>query len=279
MGIEIRNLSHVYNPKTEIETVALNDVSFTFKDRFFTAIVGETGSGKTTLVQHLNGLIYPDKGEVKIDDYVLTSNKRKNKKVLLKIRKEVGFLFQFSEYQLFESEVIKDIMFAPLNFKYSEEEAKKLAIEALKKVGLNEDIYCKNPLDLSGGEKRRAALAGIIAAKPKYLILDEPTSGLDQKGKDDLYKLLLELYNDGINILIVTHDMDTVLKICDDVILMSNGSIVKHCDTLEFFKDKQIENYGIKIPKIFEFCNEFDKNFSDIRCLDDFIKELKNSAK
>ena len=158
-------------------------------------------------------------------------------------------------------------------------ELAKEAIEALKKVGLNEDIYCKNPLDLSGGEKRRAALAGIIAAKPKYLILDEPTSGLDQKGKDDLYKLLLELYNDGINILIVTHDMDTVLKICDDVILMSNGSIVKHCDTLEFFKDKQIENYGIKIPKIFDFCNEFDKNFSNIRCLDDFIKELKNHAK
>lgn len=279
MGIKIDKLSHIYNPKTEIETIALDNISVTFKEPFFTALVGETGSGKTTLVQHLNGLIFPDKGEIIIDSDTLSLNKRKNKKVLLNVRKQVGFLFQFSEYQLFESEVIKDVMFAPLNFKFSQDEAKRLAIEALKKVGLNEEIYCKNPLDLSGGEKRRVAIAGIIAAKPKYLILDEPTSGLDQKGKDDLYKLLNNLYKEGTNILIVTHDMDTVLKVCNDVILMNKGKIIKHCKTIDFFKDSNIEKYGIKVPKILDFCRDFDVNYDNIRSLDDFIKELKNHAK
>lgn len=281
MAIIINNLTHVYNKKTDIETSALNNISLKLKDHFFTAIIGKTGSGKTTFLQHLNGLLIPNDGEVILDDFKITSNYKKSKKNIVEIRKKVGYLFQFSENQLFENTVLDDVMFAPLNFKIEKEEAKKLAIESLKLVNLNENLYEKSPLNLSGGEKRRAALAGILALKPKYLLLDEPTSGLDVSGKNDLINLLKKLYESGVSILLVTHDMDLVLNCCNDVILMDKGKVIDFNDVYSVFKRDDLENYGIVKPKIFEFCSDFERfiDINKVKNIDDFIVELKKNGK
>lgn len=281
MAIIINNLTHVYNKKTDIETSALNNISLKLKDHFFTAIIGKTGSGKTTFLQHLNGLLIPNDGEVILDDFKITSNYKKSKKNIVEIRKKVGYLFQFSENQLFENTVLDDAMFAPLNFKIEKEEAKKLAIESLKLVNLNENLYEKSPLNLSGGEKRRAALAGILALKPKYLLLDEPTSGLDVSGKNDLINLLKKLYESGVSILLVTHDMDLVLNFCNDVILMDKGKVIDFNDVYSVFKRDDLENYGIVKPKIFEFCKDFERfiDINKVKNIDDFIVELKKNGK
>lgn len=277
MSIKINNLSHIYNKKTDIEVSAINNINLELQEKCFIAIVGETGSGKTTLLQHLNGLLFPQTGEVIIDNNKLNQKKRNNNKSLLNIRKNVGYLFQFSENQLFENTVLDDVMFALSNFNYKKENAKSLALEALKKVNLNESLYSKSPFDLSGGEKRRAATAGIICYKPKYLILDEPTSGLDKKGRDDLIKLLNDLYNEGTSIIMVTHDMDTILKCCKEVILMSKGNIISYSKTHEFFKNEYLEQYGIKRPKILDFIikNNINVDINNVYDIDTFIKEYK----
>ena len=281
MAIIVNNLTHIYNKKTDIETSALNNISLKLKDHFFTAIIGKTGSGKTTFLQHLNGLLIPNDGEVILDDLKITSNYKKSKKNILEIRKKVGYLFQFSENQLFENTVLDDVMFAPLNFKIEKEEAKKLAIESLKLVNLNETLYEKSPLNLSGGEKRRAALAGILALKPKYLLLDEPTSGLDVTGKNDLIKLLKKLYESGVSILLVTHDMDLVLNYYNDNSLIKTSKIIHFNDIYTVFKRNDLENYGIVRPKIFQFCKDFEKfiDINKVKNIDDFIMELKKNGK
>src|SRR5574344_32620 len=194
MPIKIENLIHIYNEKTEIETEAVRGVSISFNEPFFTAIIGKTGSGKSTLIQHINGLLKPNQGKIDADGFIISSNRKECTKHINNLRKNVGYLFQFSENQLFEETVLKDVMFAPLNFGFSKCEAEKISKEALLEVGIDDSYYERSPFELSGGEKRRIALAGVIAAKPKYLILDEPTAGLDQKATDLIMKLFMSLF-------------------------------------------------------------------------------------
>ena len=259
MAIEIKNLFHVYNKKTDIENTALNGINVDFDDHFLTAVVGKTGSGKSTLAQHLNYLLKPTSGEIIVENFKISTIKKEMKKFKTKeLRKNVGYLFQFSENQIFSDTVIKEVCFGPLNFGFNQEEAKKAAIEALKEVGIDESFYEKSPLELSGGEKRRIAIASVIACKPKYLILDEPTAGLDSEGKETLISFLRKLYEAGVSIFLITHDMDVVYSLCENVVEMSEGKVVNYKKTYDYFAEK-INDENAVIPEIFRFCSVFEE--------------------
>lgn len=242
MPITFKQLTHIYDKDSPIPYAALHEIDLEIKENVFTAIIGETGSGKSTLVQHLNALLIPTSGEVQVDEYIVTSNKKQNKN-LKKLRKKVGLVFQFPEYQLFEETILKDVSFGPKNFGMSEEEAIQRSKEVLKIVGLDESLYECSPFDLSGGQKRRVAIAGILAADPDILVLDEPTAGLDPQGSYEmmqLFKKLKEEYNKTI--IMVTHDMEHVLDYCEEVIVLKDGKVEKKCDTTTFFKDEKLLN-------------------------------------
>lgn len=224
MSIKVNHVSHSYYKKTPNEVLALNDVSLNIEEGSFVALVGETGSGKSTLVQHLNALILPDSGSIEVDEYTIGPKKRKNKK-LHDLRKHIGLIFQFPEYQLFEETVIKDVAFGPKNFGFKDEEAKEKAKEALALVNINESYYERTPFELSGGERRRVAIAGILALDPDILVLDEPTAGLDYQGSQDVMNLVKELNNKGKTIILVTHDMDVVYRYASRAVLMKNGKV------------------------------------------------------
>ena len=276
MSIKFENVSFIYNKKSKLENTALKDISFEMPDKFFCALVGKTGSGKSTLIQQINGLLFPTSGKVIVDDFVISENKKERTKKLNNLRKNVGYLFQFSESQLFEETVLRDVMFAPLNFGYSEEEAKNLAIHALNDVQLDESFYERSPIELSGGEKRRVALAGIIATQPKYLILDEPTAGLDQKGIDNILNLLVNIYKNGTNIILVTHDMEIVYKYADLLMILDDGKLKYFGDVDEGFKHLD----EVYLPPIYLLKeelkkNNLDLNYSKIKDVDSLIYELK----
>lgn len=276
MSIIINNLNHIYNKNTEIENTALKNVSINFKEHFFTGLIGKTGAGKSSLVQHLNYLLKPSDGSIDIDEFHIDGSKKTKKKLdLLNLRKNVGYLFQFSENQLFEDSVINDVMFACKNFKIPSEESKSLAKTALNLVGLDESFYERSVFDLSGGEKRKVALAGVIVNNPKYLILDEPTSGLDGKSKNEFIKLIKKLYLNGMSILLISHDMDLIYECCNDVILMDKGEVIYHLDSYELFS-KDLTQYNILKPKIFEFCSKLDKKYQKARSIDELIEDIKN---
>ena len=236
MSIEIKNLTHIYNPDTMLKMVALDHVNLTLEEGKITAIIGETGSGKSTLVQHLNALLLPDEGEIVFSDRkIIAKEKPKDLKML---RKKVGLVFQFPEYQLFEETILKDICFGPKNFGMSEEEAVLVAKKMLKVVGLNESYCEKSPFECSGGEKRRIAIAGILAMNPDILVLDEPTAGLDPKGAKDMMELFVRINKETRKtILLVTHDMEHVLNYCENVVVVSHGKVIRDCSVVEFFKD------------------------------------------
>lgn len=224
---------YTYSPKTPFQFDALNDVSLTLIEGSFTAIVGHTGSGKSTLIQHLNALLTPTSGTVTVHGVVIEANRiPKNVKAL---RQHAGLVFQFPEYQLFEETVEEDVMFGPLNVGCSKEEARKRAHEALTSVGLDASFYRRSPFELSGGERRRVAIAGILAMQPKVLILDEPTAGLDPLGSKQMMDLFVSLHAQGMTILLVTHDMDLVFSYCDRVVIMDQGKVVAHVPMLDAF--------------------------------------------
>ncbi len=252
MTIAFKNVSYEYAPNTPFAYGALKDVSVSIKQGSITAIVGATGSGKTTLVQHLNALLLPSEGEVHIMDRVIVANEKP--KQLKSLRQHVGLVFQFPEYQLFEETVIKDIMFGPLNFNVTKEDALKKAHEALKVVGLDEEVAQKSPLDLSGGQKRRAAIAGILAIDPDVLVLDEPTAGLDPQGSQAMMDLFVGLNkNQKKTVCIVTHDMEHVFNYCDDVVVIDKGKMVASCSVNEFFFDEAlITSLNIELPKVIQ---------------------------
>lgn len=239
MPIQFEHVSHTYSTGTPYEYKALYDINLDIEEGKITAIIGMTGSGKSTLVQHLNALLLPEKGTIRILDRTITAGEKP--KNLKSLRGDVGLVFQFPEYQLFEETVIKDVAFGPKNFGASEEEAIKKAKHALSMVGLPAETYEKSPLELSGGQKRRAAIAGILAMDPKILVLDEPTAGLDPLGTVSMMSLFSKLNREmGKTVLIVTHDMEQVFKYCDNVVVVENGKIRTHTSVREFFADSSL---------------------------------------
>ena len=239
MPIRYEGLTHIYQEGTPYSYLALDDVSLEIKEGAFTAIIGETGSGKTTLVQHLNALLLPSKGKLQVLDRLITADQKP--KQLKSLRKQVGLVFQFPEYQLFEETILKDVCFGPKNFGATEEEARDMAVKMLKLVGLDESYLDQSPFELSGGQKRRVAIAGILAMDPQVLVLDEPTAGLDPQGAKEMMDLFVELNKTyHKTVLIVTHDMEHVLHSCDEVVVVAKGKIKKQCDVTTFFEDVEL---------------------------------------
>ena len=278
MAIKIKNLSYIYMKKTPNETKAIDDVSLEIPEGKITSIIGHTGSGKSTLIQTFNGLLTPSNGTVEIDDFVVTSNPKKNKRIK-ELRKKVSIVFQFPEYQLFEETVEKDVSFGLRNYGYKEDEAIKEAHKALATVGLDKSFYKRSPFELSGGEKRRVAIAGIIALNPKILVLDEPTAGLDPEGSKIILNLIKKLNDEGKTIIIVTHDMNIVLNNSDYVIVMNNGKIAFEGTPNKLFSG-DVSNYSIDIPQLFQFClllkeHKVNIDINNIKNIDDLVSQLK----
>lgn len=260
MSIQTKKLNYTYQIGTPLEHVALKDVSINIEDGSYTAIVGHTGSGKSTLLQHLNGLLKPTSGEISINGYTI-DNTTKNKE-LGKLRKEVGFVFQFPEAQLFEETVLKDIAFAPKNFGKSEDEAEKIAREKAKLVALPEEVLEKSPFELSGGQMRRVAIAGILAMEPKVLVLDEPTAGLDPEGRHQMMEMFNRLHKDeNLTIILVTHQMNDVAEYADHVIVLESGKIIADSTPKELFSDPEwLKNHHLNLPQTTDFAYKlFDK--------------------
>lgn len=280
MPIEFRELSYIYSKDMPYAHKALKEINLEIAEGKINAIIGETGSGKSTLVQHLNALLLPSEGELEIAGYTIRANEKT--KGLKYLRKKVGLVFQFSEYQLFEETILKDVSFGPKNFGATEEEAVLKAKSALKLVGIDESLYDKSPLDLSGGQKRRVAIAGILAMEPEIIVLDEPTAGLDPKGAKEMialfYKLNREMHK---TVILVTHDNEVVYNYADNVILLSGGEIVLNKDAREFFDDKKLlDRLHILKPQIVELKELLNANgyrigndVRDIRALAKAIKE------
>lgn len=249
MSIKIENLTHIYSPNGPFEKKALDNVSLEINDGDFVAIIGHTGSGKSTLIQHMNGLERATSGKIFIDGVDITAKDIK----LTDIRKKVGLVFQYSEYQLFEETIEKDIAFGPTNLKLSQDEINNRVKKAMNMVGLDYEIYKdKSPFDLSGGQKRRVAIAGVIAMEPKVLILDEPTAGLDPKGRDDILAQIRQLHDKyGMTIVLVSHSMEDVAKLAEKVIVMNKGKVVLTGTPKEVFKKVDIlEEIGLGVPQV-----------------------------
>lgn len=252
MSITFKEVGHIYSENTPFAYHALKGVNLKITDQSFTAIIGQTGSGKSTLIQHINALLLPTSGSINIDEYLITATDKPSK--LKPLRKKAGLVFQFPEYQLFEETIEKDIIFGPMNFGVSEEEAKKIAHNVLKTVGLDESYLNKSPFDLSGGQKRRVAIAGILAMNPDILILDEPTAGLDPQGTNEMMSLFKRINESGKTIILVTHDMNHVLQYCDEVVVMNHGKVEKHDTVTNVFKDSEyLNSLGIDLPIITNF--------------------------
>lgn len=249
MSIKIENLTHIYMPGGPFEKKALDNVNIEIEDGDFVALIGHTGSGKSTLIQHMNGLLKPSSGKIFVDGTDITAKDVK----LTDIRKKVGLVFQYSEYQLFEETIAKDIAYGPRNLGLSEDEIEQRVKESMAMVGLNYDYYKdKSPFDLSGGQKRRVAIAGVIAMKPSVLILDEPTAGLDPKGRDDILGQIKKLHDEyGMTIVLVSHSMEDVAKIAKKVIVMDNGSVALQGKPEEVFKEvEKLEKIGLGVPQV-----------------------------
>ena len=249
MSIKIENLTYVYMPKTPFEKKALDNVNLEIEDGEFLAVIGHTGSGKSTLIQHLNGLLKPASGKIYVDGTDITDKDTK----LVDIRKKVGLVFQYPEYQLFEETIAKDIAYGPSNLELNEDEILKRVKKSMEMVGLNYEEYKDiSPFELSGGQKRRVAIAGVIAMEPKVLILDEPTAGLDPAGRDDILeqiKLLHEKYN--MTIILVSHSMEDVGKLAEKIIVMNDGHIELQGKPKEVFKEiDTLEKIGLAVPQV-----------------------------
>ena len=282
MAIQVKNLRYVYLPKTPNAQVALDDVTLTIKENSFCAFIGRTGSGKSTLVQHLNALLTPTSGELEIDEFHVGPKKRKNKRIK-QLRKHVSLVFQFPEYQLFEETVEKDVAFGPKNFGIKDKEALELAHKALLSVGLDESFFKKSPFELSGGEKRRVSIAGILAINPDILVLDEPTAGLDAKWASDVMSLVENMHKQGKTIIIVTHDMDLVMKYCDTVYVLKDGKLAFQGPTDLLF-DTIEESSAIEIPPLYLLAKKLKDrgapiDIKKIKNIDDLISQAKLGGK
>jgi len=264
MKIKIEDLSYIYNEGTPFEKKALNNINIEIKEKEFIGLIGHTGSGKSTFVQHLNGLIRPTKGKIYIDDLDITEPKLNLKEV----RQKVGLVFQYPEYQLFEETIYKDIAFGPENLGLNAEEVKDRVKKAMDLVGLDyETMKDRSPFELSGGQKRRVAIAGVLAMRPKVLVLDEPTAGLDPHGRDEILEQVERLYKEGdISIVLVSHSMEDIAKLASRVIVFSRGEIKFDGRTREVFKhSKELEELNLGVPQITKFMQVLKSQGKDVR--------------
>ncbi len=286
MAITFKQVDFTYQPGTPFETKALTDINVTIPDGSYTALIGHTGSGKSTLLQHLNALLKPTSGTVTIGERVITPST--NNKDLKKLRQHVGIVFQFPESQLFEETVEKDIAFGPQNFGVSEADALKTAAEMLDLVGLNQDLLKRSPFDLSGGQMRRVAIAGVLAMKPQVLVLDEPTAGLDPQGRLDMMEMFARLrHEQDLTVVLVTHQMDDVANYADNVIVMDGGRVVKTGTPREIFKEPQwLVEHQLGLPKTTAFAQQliargwqFDRMpLTEDELAEDLIAQLPTTA-
>lgn len=276
MGIALENVSFTYQEGTPLASTALSDVSLTIEDGSYTALIGHTGSGKSTILQLLNGLLVPSQGSVRFFDTLITSTS-KNKDIR-QIRKQVGLVFQFAENQIFEETVLKDVAFGPQNFGVSEEDAEKIAREKLALVGIDESLFNRSPFELSGGQMRRVAIAGILAMEPAILVLDEPTAGLDPLGRKELMNLFKKLHQSGMTIVLVTHLMDDVAEYANQVYVMEKGRLVKGGKPSDVFQDVVfMEEVQLGVPKITAFCKRLADRGVSFKRLPIKIEEFKES--
>lgn len=287
MQISLKNVSYTYNNKTPYAREVLKDINLNVEEGSYTVIIGKTGSGKSTLIEHINGLLLPTHGEVLVNNVLITNPKsKKEKRELAKklkvLRQDVAVLFQFSEQQLFETSVLKDIIFAPLNYGISEERAISKAKELIKLVGLDESYLDKSPFELSGGEMRKVALCGVLALEPKVLILDEPTVALDYKSREEIMTMVKKLKDElNMTIVLISHNMNYVLEYADKVFVLKNGKINFEGTVEELFADeKLLKENSLEQPELLKFYNKLQENNIKLnvfpRKYEDLIDSLKN---
>ena len=287
MQISLKNVSYTYNYKTPYAREVLKDINLNVEEGSYTVIIGKTGSGKSTLIEHINGLLLPTHGEVLVNNVLITNPKsKKEKRELAKklkvLRQDVAVLFQFSEQQLFETSVLKDIIFAPLNYGISEERAISKAKELIKLVGLDESYLDKSPFELSGGEMRKVALCGVLALEPKVLILDEPTVALDYKSREEIMTMVKKLKDElNMTIVLISHNMNYVLEYADKVFVLKNGKINFKGTVEELFADeKLLKENSLEQPELLKFYNNLQENNIKLdvfpRKYEDLIDALKN---
>lgn len=287
MQISLKNVSYTYNYKTPYAREVLKDINLKIDEGSYTVIVGKTGSGKSTLIEHINGLLLPTKGEVAVDNILITNpQSKKERRELAKklkiLRQDVAVLFQFSEQQLFETSVLKDIIFAPLNYGVEEEKAISKAKELIKLVGLDESYLDKSPFELSGGEMRKVALCGVLALEPKVLILDEPTVALDYQSREEIMAMVKKLKEEfDMTIVLVTHNMDYVLEYADKVFVLKNGEVSFEGRVEDLFLNEQVlKENSLELPEVLKFYKKLEANniVLDVfpRKYEELINALKN---
>lgn len=276
MSIVIKNLTHIYNEGLPFESRALDDITLEIKSGDFVGLIGHTGSGKSTLIQHLNGILKPSSGKILINEFDIT-DKNLN---LTDIRKKVGVVFQYPEYQLFEETVEKDIAFGPSNLGLGEEEISDRIKASMEAVGLDYEAFKdKSPFELSGGQKRRVAIAGVIAMNPEVLILDEPTAGLDPKGRDEIFKLIKDLHEEkNMTIILSSHSMDDMAKLVKTIIVMNSGKVEFMGPTREVFNNhsSRLKEIGLDIPQVLELSIKLKEHGFEIKEDTITIEEIKN---
>ena len=278
MGITLQNVDYTYQEGTPFEGRALFDINLAITDGSYTAFIGHTGSGKSTIMQLFNGLNVPTKGTVFVDDIAITSVSKN--KYIKSVRQKVGLVFQFPESQLFEETVLKDVAFGPQNFGVRKSDAENLARQKLALVGITEDLFHKNPFELSGGQMRRVAIAGILAMEPNILVLDEPTAGLDPKGRRELMTLFKTLHQEGMTIVLVTHLMDDVANYADAVNVLEAGKLVMSGKPADIFQQVDfLESKQLGVPKITKFAHNLVKRGLDINPLPITIEEFSEALK
>lgn len=287
MSIIVKNLTYIYDEGMPFASKALDNITLEIKDRDFVGLIGHTGSGKSTLIQHLNGLLKPSSGDIYINDFNITDPKLN----LTEIRKRVGVVFQYPEYQLFEETIEKDIAFGPANLGLDQSEIDKRVKDSMESVGLNyEEFRNKSPFELSGGQKRRVAIAGVIAMKPEVLILDEPTAGLDPGGRDEIFELIKKLHREeNITIILSSHSMDDMAKLAKTIIVMNKGNIEFMGTPREVFNSNtdRLKEIGLDIPQVLELAVKLRKQGFDIRediltieeAKDEILKVMKGRKK
>ena len=275
MSIKLEHINYIYGEETAYEKHALKDINLEIPDGQFVGIIGHTGSGKSTLIQHLNGLIKATSGVI----YYSGENIYAEGYSMKKLRSHVGLVFQYPEYQLFEADVLSDVCFGPKNLGLSEEEVKMRSLEALHQVGLKEKYYDKSPFDLSGGQKRRVAIAGILAMHPEVLILDEPTAGLDPKGRDDILDQIAKLHKErGITVILVSHSMEDVAKYVDRIIVMDHGCMKFDGEPKKVFEHyKELESIGLSAPQVTYVMQDLKEKGFDVDVHAITVEEAKQS--